>query len=257
MRRQPFLALALAVLFVVTSVASAGTILAWGRDSGGTPTGNDFVAISGGDYHNLALKSDGSITSWGHDGYNEYGLVSDTPTGNTFAGIASGRLHNLALKQDGMMVAWGSDYYGQVSNAPTGNGLVHIGAGAYHSLALKSDGSLVSWGHNDHSQVSNTPTTNDFGGIARKESNSPIRFDLPQGFNADMRVGVLLKLKKRFVHQSLKRVAAGFYTATQNKECSWNHKRFLSGNGHVEKLFSDFRCNTFFNVVSDENDAHV
>ena len=60
-----------------------------------TPTGTDFTAISAGGDFSLALKSDGSLVSWGDDRY--YGQVSNTPTGTNFVRIAAGETHSLAI----------------------------------------------------------------------------------------------------------------------------------------------------------------
>jgi len=54
---------------------------------------NDFVAVAAGAYHNLALKSDGSLVVWGR---NNYGQIN-VPVGNDFVAIAAGSWHNLAI----------------------------------------------------------------------------------------------------------------------------------------------------------------
>jgi alpha-tubulin suppressor-like RCC1 family protein len=58
------------------------------------PDGNDFIAIATGSYHNLALRSDGSLAAWG---YNSDGQC-DVPVGNGFAAISAGDYHSLALR---------------------------------------------------------------------------------------------------------------------------------------------------------------
>ena len=60
-----------------------------------TPSGNDFIDIAAGFYHNIALKSDGSIVSWGRNLFHQ---ISDTPSGNDFIDIAAGGDHSIALK---------------------------------------------------------------------------------------------------------------------------------------------------------------
>jgi len=100
-----------AIAFCACESAFAEYLEVWGRNNYGQrniPDGNDFVAISAGANHNLALRSDGSLIAW-H--YNDYSLCN-APTGNDFISIASGGLHNLALKSDGSLVAWGYNYYG-------------------------------------------------------------------------------------------------------------------------------------------------
>jgi hypothetical protein len=60
------------------------------------PDGNDFVAISAGYGHSLALKSDGSIVGWG---YNSFGQATP-PNGNDFVAVVAGDRHGLAIKRN-------------------------------------------------------------------------------------------------------------------------------------------------------------
>jgi pimeloyl-ACP methyl ester carboxylesterase len=103
------------------------------------------VAVAAGGDHSLALKSDGTVVSWGD---NEYGQ-STVPTGlSGVVAVAAGGDHSLALKSDGTVVSWGDNEYGQ-STVPTGlSGVVAVAAGGDHSLALKSDGTVAAWGSN-------------------------------------------------------------------------------------------------------------
>ncbi len=144
-----------------------GSLAAWGYDGNGQvsgiPSGNDYVAVAGGEYHSLALKSDGSLEAWGGD-YNQQ--VSNTPTTGTFTAIAAGFQHNLALRTDGSIAAWGYDNVGQVSGTPGGTGFVAVAAGGACSMAIKSDGSIVTWGYDYYGQVTNTPSGKDFVAVA-------------------------------------------------------------------------------------------
>ena len=160
------------LLHMVAALGKAGSLVVWGEDSYGvirnTPEGSDFVAVSAGGDHCVALRSDGSLVDWGQD---TYGQVSDTPTGNDFMVICAGLYHNGAVRSDGSLVVWGTDIYGLVSDTPTGNDFRAIAAGAQYNIALKSDGSLVAWGIDDGSyldfgQVSDTPTGNDFAAVS-------------------------------------------------------------------------------------------
>jgi hypothetical protein len=54
----------------------------------------EFTAIAGGGYHSMALRSDGSIISWGNNSYDQ---VSDTPFYPGFTAIAAGYSHSMAL----------------------------------------------------------------------------------------------------------------------------------------------------------------
>jgi hypothetical protein len=142
-----------------------GALVAWGLNSDGqcnVPRGNDFVAISGGHWHSLALRADGSLVSWGS--------ISEAPSGNDFVAIASGSGHNLALKADGSLTAWGGTAYGK-TDVPEGNDFVAIAARAEQNLALKADGSVVAWGLNNWGQC-DVPEGNDFVAISAGHSHS-------------------------------------------------------------------------------------
>ena len=106
--------------------------------------------MSGGIYHSIALKSDGTVVAWGDNSFGQCNVPSGL-TGVT--AIYAGGNHNLALKSDGTVVAWGNNDHGQ-RVVPSGlSGVVGLGGGFSHSLALKSDGTVVAWGNNDNGQI--------------------------------------------------------------------------------------------------------
>jgi hypothetical protein len=91
MRRQSTLVLLVASLVFIapgiSTTAVADLIASWGSDQDGlvsnTPTGSDFTAIAASNHHATALRSNGSIVSWGIDELAPTpGAVSETPTGN-------------------------------------------------------------------------------------------------------------------------------------------------------------------------------
>ena len=80
-------------------------------------------AISAGFEHNLALKQDGTIWSWGLN--NKYGLLGDcadvysnlpvafpfkTTRMDEIADISAGFQHNIILKKNGTIWVWGKIY---------------------------------------------------------------------------------------------------------------------------------------------------
>ncbi|MBE0540387.1 MAG: immunoglobulin domain-containing protein, partial [Verrucomicrobia bacterium] len=62
---------------------------------------SNVVAIAAGAYHNLALRADGTVVSWGTNGF---GLATVPPTATNVVGIAAGWNHSLALLGNGAPV---------------------------------------------------------------------------------------------------------------------------------------------------------
>ena len=84
-------------------------VAAWGGNFDGqtdVPQSLDGVMqVTGGDYHSLALRADGTVVGWGAGGNNQT-VVPFTLT-NAIA-IAAGNYHSLALRADGTVEAWGA-----------------------------------------------------------------------------------------------------------------------------------------------------
>lgn len=72
------------------------------------PDGNDFVAISTGSSHSLALKEDGSIVGWGSDYYGQ----TTPPAGHGFTAIAAGHHHSLAIREEPCLYRLAGDLNG-------------------------------------------------------------------------------------------------------------------------------------------------
>lgn len=111
---------------------------------------SNAVAIAGGGYHSLALKSDGTVVAWGRNNSGQ----TNVPAGLTnVAAIAAGSLHSMALKADGTVLAWGDDTDGQTDVPPGLTNIVAVAAGDFFNLALRADGTVVAWGDNTHGQT--------------------------------------------------------------------------------------------------------
>ncbi|MHB9005347.1 MAG: HYR domain-containing protein [Limisphaerales bacterium] len=133
-----------------------GSLTSWGDDSYGQVSGmpvGTFLAVAAGGFHSVALRTDGSLVSWGSD---DHQLVSHTPASGTYSTIAAGIAHTVALRTDGTLVVWGDDSFGQVGGTPSGVFSI-ISAGGQHNVAVRPDGSLVSWGNDTFGQVTGTP----------------------------------------------------------------------------------------------------
>ena len=169
-----------------------GTVWAWGSNFGGQlgdgSTAIEFrstvpvrvvglagvVAIAGGQFHSVAVLSDGSVWVWGSNTLGQLGtgVTSDQQErapiqvqGLSGAKAATAHLvHSVVLKNDGTLWAWGTNQlntivYGLIGDGTSENryspvqvvglgDVVAFDAGGLHTLALRSDGSVWSWGFN-------------------------------------------------------------------------------------------------------------
>ncbi len=116
-----------------------------------------MVAIAGGGYHTLALKSDGTVVAWGGDIYSYSGETNVPSNLSNVVAIAGGGYHSLALKGDGTVAAWGDDEYGETNVPANLTNVVAIAGGGYFSLALKNDGTVAAWGDDEYGET-NVPS---------------------------------------------------------------------------------------------------
>jgi alpha-tubulin suppressor-like RCC1 family protein len=135
-------------------IRSNGTVRAWGDNSAGqtnVPTGlTNVVALAGGGYHSLALKKDGTVVAWGQNAYNQTNVGRGL---SNVVAVSAGYYHSLALRSNGTIVAWGNNSNGQ-TNVPVGlQDAVAFAAGGYHNVILRSDSTVTSWGYNSNGQT--------------------------------------------------------------------------------------------------------
>ncbi|MBI9075560.1 MAG: hypothetical protein JEZ02_09135, partial [Desulfatibacillum sp.] len=135
---------------------------------------SDVKYIAIGNSATYAIKTDGTLWSWGWNASGELG-VGDTESRNLPVQITG--LSNIiqvsgsnggcavCLKDDGTVYAWGYNYYGEVGNGSTTMSIVPvlvtatdftdiraIDSGANHVVARKGDGTVWTWGRNDTKQ---------------------------------------------------------------------------------------------------------
>lgn len=123
-----------------------GSVLSWGsRTAVPASVSSGVTAISAGGDHGLALKN-GGVIGWGSNGKGQITVPAAATSG--VSAISAGFRHSIALKNGGV-IAWGDDFYGQATVPPEAqSGVVSIDAGFNHNVALKADGSVFAWGSN-------------------------------------------------------------------------------------------------------------
>ena len=168
----------------------------------------------------IALKSDGSVWSWG---YNTKGALGNgtnidsiqpvqvldvdgkTPLTNVIDVVAQGEYNGvrateggIALKSDGTVVAWGGGQYGQLGNGANAdsnyavqvikedgsplNNIIKISASNGHVAAISNDGKLYTWGLNSNGQLGDATTSN--SNVAKEITNIKNVIDVGTGYRS-------------------------------------------------------------------------
>merc|ERR1712086_150892 len=140
--------------------------------------GKTAVYVAAGDDHTLCITADGSLFSWGGNGFGQLG-VGDTenkhvPTlvtglqGKRVVHVAAAECHTICTTADGSVFTWGGGDRAQLGLGddesdrllPTlvrgelqGKQVVQVAAGDQHSMCATEDGLVYMWGINDEGQL--------------------------------------------------------------------------------------------------------
>jgi alpha-tubulin suppressor-like RCC1 family protein len=135
-------------------------------------------AIMGGEMHNFALKTDGTVWAWGNNMFGQLGNGEDVKFSavpvqvsnlSSIISIGGRGYHSLAVKSDGTVWAWGWNSKGELGNGTAEKfskvplqvvGLTKpsvVSGGYQFSLALMPDGTVCQWGHGRAIGNSNAP----------------------------------------------------------------------------------------------------
>jgi alpha-tubulin suppressor-like RCC1 family protein len=202
----------------IAAIKTDGTLWTWGNGSLGqlgnaattnrsTPVttfagGTNWKQVSGSGYHTAAIKTDGTLWTWGNGTFGELGnstvLTTRSTPVTTFAGgtnwkqVSVGSYLTAAIKTDGTLWTWGFGLFAQLGNAATtnrstpvttfagGTNWKQVSGGGAHIAAIKTDGTLWAWGNGDFGQLGNstvltnrsTPVTTFAGGTNWKQVSS-------------------------------------------------------------------------------------
>lgn len=141
--------------------------------------GTNWQQVAGGWQHTAAIKTDGTLWTWGHNSYGQLGdntTVHKSSPVQTVAGgtnwryVACGYYQTLAIKTDGTLWACGYNIWGQLGTNNRTNYLspVQTVAGGTNwkmvstqdhiTSAIKTDGTLWTWGYNLQGQLGDNTT---------------------------------------------------------------------------------------------------
>ena len=175
------------------AIKTTGTLWTWGDNAHGKlglstdPTVDrssptqvgalvNWSQVVAGRYHTAAIKTDGTLWTWGDNAYGQLGL--NTPTGEdrsspvqvgaltNWSQVSASSSSTAAVKTDGTLWIWGSGANGKQgqNNTTTYSSPVQIGSlntwaqvscGFFHTAAVKTDGTLWTWGDNVRGQLGN------------------------------------------------------------------------------------------------------
>jgi alpha-tubulin suppressor-like RCC1 family protein len=174
-----------------------GTLWGWGynsdyqlglgvetRMSQAAPRAIDDAAtwreVAGGHSHTVAVRTDGTIWSWGNGdngrlGYDASSGTQYTPmrigSESTWVSVACGFAHSVALRSNGTLWSWGLNSSGALGSGNTNDRTIpaliggssnwaKVACGRAHTAAINNNGELWVWGENSSGQLGTGNTTN-------------------------------------------------------------------------------------------------
>ena len=139
----------------------------------------NWLNIAGGySSWSLAVKTDGTLWSWGKNDAGQLGLGNTTYYSSPkqigalmgWSQVACGHFHSLSIKTDGTLWAWGANGNGQLGlnnttyySSPKQVGALtnwySVAGGRRFTMATKTDGTIWGWGINSFGQLGVGNTT--------------------------------------------------------------------------------------------------
>lgn len=183
---------------VAAAIKTDGTLWLWGYGSSGAlgtgsrvnwyspvqtiSAGNDWNSVKTSGYHTAAIKTDGSLWTWGRNIGGQLGNNSVIPAsspvqivseGTSWKQVSLSYFHSAAIKTNGTLWLWGCnsvnsgrlgdlsviDRSSPVQTVSGGTNWRQVSTGLNSSAAIKTDGSLWTWGDNSYGQLGTSIVT--------------------------------------------------------------------------------------------------
>jgi alpha-tubulin suppressor-like RCC1 family protein len=143
--------------------------------------GTNWRTVSAGGCHTAAIKTDGTLWTWGDGSFgrlgnnaitNQSSPIQTVSGGTSWRTVSAGGSHTGAIKTDGSLWLWGFGGCGRLGNnsianrsSPVqtisgGTSWRTVSAGGSHTGAIKTDGSLWLWGFGADGQLGNNAVAN-------------------------------------------------------------------------------------------------
>jgi alpha-tubulin suppressor-like RCC1 family protein len=141
--------------------------------------GTNWKQASTSYYSSAAIKTDGTLWTWGDNQYGQLGDNTRIPKSSPVQTVAGGTNWKqvscsdygvLAIKTDGTLWSWGANFNGSLGDNTTnhasspvqtvagGTNWKQVAAGSMHNAAIKTDGTLWMWGSNGNGQLGDGTT---------------------------------------------------------------------------------------------------
>jgi alpha-tubulin suppressor-like RCC1 family protein len=185
-------------VYHMAAIKTNGTLWMWGYAANGElgdntrtnksspvqtiSAGTNWKLVACGYYSTCAIKTDGTLWTWGENAFGQLGDNTGTNKSSPVQTVAGGTnwkqvsakwKHVAAIKTDGSLWLWGENDYGQlgdgtrsnksspVQTVSAGTNWKVVSGGIRITGAIKTDGTLWFWGNNDYGQLQiNTTSPN-------------------------------------------------------------------------------------------------
>ena len=200
--------------FHSAAIDSEGNLYTWGENSAGKlgdgtdvdkatpvkingkgdiPENAKIISVSAGEYHTIAIDSEGNLYTWGNNNSGQLGDGTETnrkvpvkingkgdiPKNAKITSVGAGEFHSAAIDSEGNLYTWGRNDSGQLGDGTNvkkatpvkinGKGsisentkIMSVSAGNYHTAVIDSEGNLYSWGSNSWGELCDGSSKNSF-----------------------------------------------------------------------------------------------